>query len=127
MDIPLSAAFVTPHQPRPMALQQKSLASGSSSHPPATQPLVPSKGALWPAPAVDSACTPLVRYSSGAPAPSHSPQPSPLGPDKHLAVDDVQLDSPAHPALAEVTQLPDPLAAPPYLCLPSNFNFPMVS
>ena len=119
-----TAAFVPHPEPRPKVLRWKSLASGSNSHPPATRPLVNPIGALRPAVTADSVCTPLVRYGSGALAPSHFHQLSPHGPDKHLAVNNVHLDSPAHPAPAEVTQLPDPPAAPPDHCPPSNFELP---
>ena len=42
MDIPHTAAIVPPPQPRPAVLQPKPPASGCSSHPPVTRPLVPS-------------------------------------------------------------------------------------
>ena len=65
MDIHTATSVPSP-QTHPAVLRPNSLAAGSSSHPPTTRPLAPLVGAIWPAPASNSACTALIRYSSGA-------------------------------------------------------------
>ena len=119
-----TAASVHSLQPHPVVLEPKSLVAGSSSHSPATWPLAPPVGTIQPAPAVDSACNPLVRYDSGVPKPFHLPHPSPCGPDSQLAVDDVHFFSPSLSGLSEVMQLPEPPADPPDHCLTSKLEIP---